>query len=324
MLRVAFDMAPDHEDYAALREAFIDAYEARMLRRMSGDLPQHVGVMLDGNRRWAKDAGQDLESGYHAGAAKIDEFLGWCHELGVRIVWELELEDIGDPDALDAAWEQGRQALHQRFQHGLDVEPGLGRDLDGVRGVDTDHVLDLFLHPGYVGGGQVDLVQDRDDLVVLLDGLIDVRKGLRLDTLTGIDHQDRAFAGGKRPADLVGEIDMARRVHQVDLIGLAIVCGIIQPYGLGLDGDTALALDIHAIEHLLLHLPVGEAAAELDQSIRQRGLAVVDMGDDREVPDMAEVGHVKRIPSKLLAGKIGPTGHCGNAETVGAALLQKR
>jgi len=31
MLRVAFDMAPDHEDYAALREAFIDAYEARML-----------------------------------------------------------------------------------------------------------------------------------------------------------------------------------------------------------------------------------------------------------------------------------------------------
>ena len=154
--------------------------------------------------------------------------------------------------------------------------------------------------------------------------LIDVRKGLRLDTLTGIDYQDRAFAGGKRPADLVGEIDMAWRVHQVDLIGLAIVCGIIQPYGLGLDGDTALALDIHAIEHLLLHLPVGEAAAELDQSIRQRGLAVVDMGDDREVPDMAEVGHVKRIPSKLLAGKIGPTGHCGNAETVGAALLQKR
>ncbi len=31
MLRVAFDMAPDHEDYAVLRAAFLDAYAARML-----------------------------------------------------------------------------------------------------------------------------------------------------------------------------------------------------------------------------------------------------------------------------------------------------
>ena len=40
-----------------------------------------------------------------------------------------------------------RQARHQRLEHALDVEPGLGRDLDRVRRVEADHVLDLLLDP---------------------------------------------------------------------------------------------------------------------------------------------------------------------------------
>ncbi len=50
------------------------------------------------------------------------------------------------------------------------------------------------------------------------------------------------------------------------------------------DGDTALALEIHGIQHLLGHLPVGEAAAQVDQPVGQGGLTVIDMGDDREIP----------------------------------------
>jgi len=56
-------------------------------------------------------------------------------------------------------------------------------------------VLDLF----GLGGGQVDLVDDGDDLVVVLDRLVDVGEGLRLDPLRGVDDQERAFAGGEGP-----------------------------------------------------------------------------------------------------------------------------
>jgi hypothetical protein len=62
-------------------------------------------------------------------------------------------------------------------------------------------------------------------------------------------------------------------------------------WGLGLDGDAALALDIHAVQHLRLHLARRQPAGRLDQPVGKSRLPVVDMGDDREVADMAEVGH---------------------------------
>src|SRR5689334_18929683 len=43
--------------------------------------------MLDGNRRWARDAGfADVNTGHRVGAAKIAELLVWCDEAGVEVV----------------------------------------------------------------------------------------------------------------------------------------------------------------------------------------------------------------------------------------------
>ena len=109
--------------------------------------------------------------------------------------------------------------------------------------------------------GQVDLVQDRDDLVVRFDRVIGVGQRLRLDALAGIDHQQRALAGGQRAADLVGEVDMAGRVHQVQDVGLAVLGLVVEAHGLRLDGDAALALDIHRIEHLVVELALAHRAA---------------------------------------------------------------
>src|SRR3546814_1981242 len=92
-----------------------------------------------------------------------------------------------------------------------------------------------------------------------------------------------------RPADLIGEVDMAGRVHQVELIGLAALRGVAEANGLRLDGDAALPLDVHRVEHLLLHLARRQAAALLDQPVGEGRLAVVDMRDDGEVADMIEI-----------------------------------
>ena len=183
------------------------------------------------------------------------------------------------------------QARDDRFEHGVDADAGLGGNLQGVGGVEADHVLDLLLHARHVGGGQVDLVEDRHDLVVVVDRLVDVGEGLRLDALRCIDDQQRAFAGGKAARDLVGEVDVAGRVHQVEDVGLAVLRRVVEADGLRLDGDAALALDVHVVEHLLDHVALGEAAGHLDDAVGQRRLAVVDVGDDREVSDLVPGSH---------------------------------
>ncbi|MHA7248005.1 isoprenyl transferase [Arthrobacter tecti] len=64
-----------------------DFYERKLQRTLAPDrIPHHVGVMVDGNRRWAKLAGAPTQHGHQAGADKILEFLGWCEELGIEMV----------------------------------------------------------------------------------------------------------------------------------------------------------------------------------------------------------------------------------------------
>jgi undecaprenyl diphosphate synthase len=44
-------------------------------------------MMIDGNRRWARQLGLESPAdGHRAGAAKMREFLGWCDDIGVRVV----------------------------------------------------------------------------------------------------------------------------------------------------------------------------------------------------------------------------------------------
>jgi short-chain Z-isoprenyl diphosphate synthase len=83
-----------------LRRVLYPAYEARLLRRLDHDrLPKHVGVMLDGNRRWARAVGQDTAHGYRAGAANISPLLDWCEEVGVEVVtlWLLSTDNLHRP-----------------------------------------------------------------------------------------------------------------------------------------------------------------------------------------------------------------------------------
>ena len=64
-----------------------DAYGHRLTSSLPQDqLPAHVGVILDGNRRWAAEMGSSSAHGHRAGGEKITEFLGWCEELGVEVV----------------------------------------------------------------------------------------------------------------------------------------------------------------------------------------------------------------------------------------------
>ena len=110
-----------------LRRVLYPAYEARMLRRMPRrPVPKHVGVMLDGNRRWAKAVGADTAHGHRAGAANIEPLLGWCEEVGIEVVtlWLLSTDNLNRPaheltpllqiieEAVDSLADEQRWRLH--------------------------------------------------------------------------------------------------------------------------------------------------------------------------------------------------------------------
>jgi short-chain Z-isoprenyl diphosphate synthase len=63
-------------------------YINRLRRRLDpASAPRHVAMMIDGNRRWAKQLGYDSAAhGHRAGAAKMKEFLRWCDDVGIRVV----------------------------------------------------------------------------------------------------------------------------------------------------------------------------------------------------------------------------------------------
>ena len=62
-------------------------YQNRIRRWLATqERPKHVAMILDGNRRWAKQ--RELETaahGHRAGAAKFQEFLTWCDDLGIQV-----------------------------------------------------------------------------------------------------------------------------------------------------------------------------------------------------------------------------------------------
>jgi short-chain Z-isoprenyl diphosphate synthase len=85
-----------------VRDLLYGAYERGLARQLEPDrVPRHVGVILDGNRRWAKAAGAPTSRGHRAGADKIDELLGWCEEVGVAHVtlWLLSTDNLARPAA---------------------------------------------------------------------------------------------------------------------------------------------------------------------------------------------------------------------------------
>ena len=67
-------------------------------------MPRHVAVLADGNRRWARlnAPGQPLVTGYRAGAAKLQQFVEWCDDIGIPVItlWVLSTDNL-DRSAAD-------------------------------------------------------------------------------------------------------------------------------------------------------------------------------------------------------------------------------
>lgn len=86
------------ETWVTLPRTVYRYYERRLARSLPRDsLPRHIGVILDGHRRFAREGGYaSYQASYRAGMAKLEELLSWCSELGIKAVtaWVLSTANL--------------------------------------------------------------------------------------------------------------------------------------------------------------------------------------------------------------------------------------
>lgn len=72
----------------SVRDLVYSLYERRLTAKLAGKpRPKHVGVMCDGNRRWAREMGYvDPNDGHRVGARRVIDLLNWCDQAGIKHV----------------------------------------------------------------------------------------------------------------------------------------------------------------------------------------------------------------------------------------------
>jgi len=151
------------------------------------------------------------------------------------------------------------------------------RDLHRRR-VQEELLTQRVNHHVRVGALAVELVDECEPRYLVAAHLAVDGDRLRLDTRDAAEHQDRAVQHPQRPLHLDREVDVARRVDDVDLVPVptAVRRG-------RLDGDALLALEVHRI-HLGAHTVLAahvvdrvDLAREVEDPLGQCRLARVDV-----------------------------------------------
>ncbi len=211
-------------------------------------------------------------------------------DLGLERVPGIEL---GRGDALSDEVEEGGEVLALRA--GLERRlpgPGVGVDdweLDLLLvGVEVEEQLvDLVDHLVDPGVRPVDLVDDEDQRQPGLERFAQHEAGLRQRALRGVDEEQGPVDHRQAALDLAAEVRVAGGVDDVEL-GLPVADGGV----LGENGDALLALEVHRVHDPLGHVLAAAKGARLpEHGVDQRRLAVVDVGDDRQVPQVGSPLH---------------------------------
>ena len=185
-----------------------------------------------------------------------DKALQWCFRVTLR-----------RRDTVDDGIEYLRHAVTR-----------LGGTTQYLFALATQQVDDFILHEVRHGRFHVALVHDRDNLQVMVQRHVEVGDCLRLYTLGSIDNEQRSLAGSNRTAHFVAEVHVTRSVDEVKGITL-----IVHLNGVGLNGDTALFLQIHVVEHLIFHLLHVHRLRYFQHAVSESRFAVVDMRYDTKI-----------------------------------------
>jgi short-chain Z-isoprenyl diphosphate synthase len=198
-----------------LRSAVYGLYERRLARSLSPDrMPRHIGVIIDGNRRWARATGDPVSRGHEAGANKITEFLGWCDEVGVKVVtvWMLSTDNLSRPaeelepllriieQTVEELTSIGRWRIHP--VGALDLLPGATAEVLKGAEAATQNVDGMLVNVAVGYGGRRELADAVRSLL-----LEEAAKGISIEELAervDVEHiAEHLYTKGQPDPDLV-------------------------------------------------------------------------------------------------------------------------
>ena len=267
----------------------------------------HPGIshILDAGRDVAHHSGGQLFTGDHLPRAKVAYFHHFLHSAGghhadlrppadspfhhaagnddsfIGIVYRIENQGLQGRLRIPR---RGRDLPHDLFQHRFHVLPGFCRNQRGVLGLYADDILNLIDDPLRLRAGQIDLVDHRKYIQIVIQGQIYICQGLRFNALSRVYHQDGAVAGGQAPGNFIIEIHMARGIYHVQNILLSVLGLVNGPDSLSLNGNAALPFQLHIVQHLILHLPLGQQPGHLNNPVCQSGLSMINMRNNTKIP----------------------------------------
>lgn len=101
-----------------LTDRAYSSYESMIEKEIhAGQIPQHIAIIMDGNRRYAEEVlGTEAKEGHRLGREKLDEVLHWCLDLNVKIltVYAFSTENFNrDPDEVDYLMELLEKSLYE-------------------------------------------------------------------------------------------------------------------------------------------------------------------------------------------------------------------
>jgi len=113
-----------------VKRALYYLYERRLLAELRRRaLPEHLGMIQDGHRRYSREAGLgDFGEGYRRGATKTEAVLSWCLEVGIPMVtlWWLSVENLHrDPDDVAAVLEVIESKMGEWVASGFAMRSGI-------------------------------------------------------------------------------------------------------------------------------------------------------------------------------------------------------
>ncbi|MBA0908929.1 MAG: di-trans,poly-cis-decaprenylcistransferase [Nitrosarchaeum sp.] len=105
----------------------------------SGDIPNHLALILDGNRRWAKRHLAVSKIGHWKGADAVENLLDWCEELDIKIItlYALSAENLDrNDDELEYLFELIRVRLEKLYN-----DPRIHKNKMRVKGIGRIELL---------------------------------------------------------------------------------------------------------------------------------------------------------------------------------------
>ena len=179
------------------------------------------------------------------------DYANECDDSAVSV--EIRIEDEGAQGCVCIA-DRGRNVVDNGFEKVVHAFAGFCRAQNGIVCWNRQSILDLLAGTVGVGCREIDLVDQGDDFKIRVHCHHGVGNRLRLDTLRSIYDENGAFACRQGTRDLVGKVDMTRCIDEVELVRFTVVCRVVDAHSLAFDRDAALALDVHRIEQLFLHI----------------------------------------------------------------------